>query len=197
MSIEELSEMEAGLGGAMSPLMARLDVGASAAICIAAGALAIFMPDLVTSGGIIIARSYQSLSPSLIPRLVFAVLALAAAIATYSAYRRLRTGNFEQPADEAERFRRAGTIALIVLFYALSVTWLGFIPSTMIVAAVTAWFLGLRNPLGFIPSVIIVPIAARFIFERLLLISLPRSQIESLGQFEDATMRIFVDLLLK
>jgi hypothetical protein len=82
------------------------------------------------------------------------------------------------------------------LAYALTVTWLGFILATMIVAVVLSYFLGLRNPLAFIPGVVVVPVLIRFIFERLLLISLPRSRIESIGQIEDQLMRFLVDTLL-
>ena len=80
--------------------------------------------------------------------------------------------------------------------YTLTVSWLGFILSTMIVATVTSIFLGLRNPLTFIPSVIIVPILIRFIFERLLFISLPRSQIESVGHIEDQVIQFLSHNLL-
>lgn len=196
-TVAELAELEAGTGAPLSLQMARLDVAVTALLCVCAALLAILMPDLVVSGGIIIARSYQSLSPSLIPRLAFGGLAVVSAIAAIAAYNRLREGDFERPADEADRFRRAAIMACIVLFYALSVAWLGFIPATMIVAFLTTWFLGLRNPLLFIPGVIVLPVVARFVFERLLLISLPRSHIESLGRIEDATMRLLVDLLLR
>jgi hypothetical protein len=197
LSVAELAELEAGTGAPLSYNMARLDVVVAALICAAAAALAIIMPQLVVSGGIIIPRSYTSLAPSVIPRLAFGSLALVAAVATVSAWSRLRAGGFGRPADEGDRFRRTAIMAMIVLFYALTVTWLGFIPSTMIVAAATAFFLGLRNPLAFVPGVIIVPVAARFIFERLLLISLPRSHIESIGHLEDLLMRFLVDLLLR
>lgn len=196
LSVTDMADLEAGTAGALSPLLARLDVIVTALICIAAGLLSIMMPRLVESGGIEIGRSYATMSASLIPRTIFGALAVVAAVATIAAFNRLRRFDTTNPGDELERFGRAAIVALIILAYALTVTWLGFILATMIVAVVLSYFLGLRNPLAFIPGVVIVPVLIRFIFERLLLISLPRSRIESIGQIEDQLMRFLVDTLL-
>jgi len=196
MTVGEIAELESGTAGALSPVLARLDVIVTGLICLGAAVLAFFMPNLVTSGGISFGRSYATMSPSLIPRLVFAVLTAVAAVATLAAFKRYRNQDSAPPGNEAEEFGRAAAIALIVLFYTLTVSWLGFILSTMIVATVTSIFLGLRNPLTFIPSVIIVPILIRFIFERLLFISLPRSQIESVGHIEDQVIQFLSHNLL-
>jgi hypothetical protein len=114
-----------------------------------------------------------------------------------AAVKRFREFKTASPGDELERFSRAAIVALIVLAYALTVTWLGFILATMIVAAVLSYFLGLRNPLAYIPGVLIIPILIRFIFERLLLIALPRSRIESVGHIEDQVIRFLVENLLQ
>jgi hypothetical protein len=195
-SVAELAELEAGTAGSLSPLLARLDIVVTGLICLAAAALAILMPQLVESGGISIGRSYATMSASLIPRLIFGVLAVFAAIATVAAVGRYRNIETVSPGDEFDRFSRAAFVALVILFYALTVTWLGFILATMIVAAVVSYFLGLRNPLAFIPGVVIVPIVIRFIFERMLFISLPRSRIEAIGQIEDQLMRFLAENLL-
>jgi hypothetical protein len=196
LSVAEIAELEAGTAGVMSPLLARLDVIVTALICLAAALLSIIMPQLVVSGGIAIGRSYATMSPSLIPRIIFGVLAAFAAVATIAAVKRFRQSTTENPGDELDRFSRAAIVAVIILFYALSVTWLGYILSTMIAAAVISYFLGLRNPLAYIPAVVIVPIVIRFIFERMLFISLPRSRIESVGQLEDQLIRFLVNTLL-
>lgn len=197
LSVADMAELEAGTAGALSPLLARLDVIVAALICIVAALLSIMMPRLVESGGIEIGRSYATMSASLIPRLIFGVLAVVAAVATVAAFNRFRRHTATSPGDEVERFSRAAFVALVILAYALTVTWLGFILSTMIVAAVISYFLGLRNPLAFIPGVLIVPVLIRFIFERLLLISLPRSRIESVGQIEDQVIGFLVENLLQ
>jgi hypothetical protein len=196
LSVTELAELEAGTAGALTPLLARLDVIVTALICVVAAVLAIIMPQLVESGGISIGRSYATMSASLIPRLVFGMLAGVAAIATVAAVARYRSSTTVSPGDELDRFSRAGFVALIVLLYALSVTWLGFILATVIVATVISYFLGLRNPFAYIPGVIIVPVVVRFIFERLLFISLPRSRIEAVGHIEDQLIRFLADTLL-
>jgi hypothetical protein len=90
---------------------------------------------------------------------------------------------------------RAGVATLIAVAYASSVTWLGYILSTMLMTAAMAWYLGLRNPLAFVPGVIVIPVTIRFVFERLLLISLPRSSIEQIGVVEDAVLRFLSQLL--
>jgi hypothetical protein len=196
LSVTDMAELEAGTAGALSPLLARLDVIVPALICLGSAVLAIIMPKLVISGGIVIGRSYATMSPSMIPRLIFGVLAVVAAVATVSAFQRLRQSSTVSPGDEAERFGRVAVIAVVVLFYALTVNWLGFILSTTIVAAVISYYLGLRNPLAFVPGAVILPVLIRFVFERLLLISLPRSRIESIGHIEDQVMRFLVNNLL-
>jgi hypothetical protein len=92
--------------------------------------------------------------------------------------------------------QRAGVATLIAVAYAASVTWLGYILATMLMTAVMAWYLGLRNPIAFVPGVLVIPVAIKFVFERLLLISLPRSEIESIGLVDDAVMRFLSKLLI-
>jgi len=197
LSVTDMADLEAGTAGPQTPLLARLEVIVTALICLAAGLISIMMPRLVESGGIEIGRSYATMSASLIPRIIFGVLAVVAAVATVAAFNRFREFKTVDPGDEFDRYSRAAFVALVILAYALTVTWLGFILSTMIVAAVISYFLGLRNPLAFIPGVLIVPILIRFIFERLLFISLPRSRIESVGHVEDQVIRFLVENLLQ
>lgn len=197
LSVVEMAELEAGAAGDLSPLLARLDIIVTALICLAAALLSIMMPRLVESGGIEIGRSYATMSASLIPRLIFGVLAVVAAVATVAAIGRFRQSGAVDPGDEFDRFGRAAFMAVVILFYALTVTWLGFVLSTMIVAAVTAYYLGLRNPFGYVPGVLIVPVLIRFVFERLLFISLPRSRIEAVGHIEDQVIQFLTHVLLQ
>jgi hypothetical protein len=66
----------------------------------------------------------------------------------------------------------------------------------MIVSAVSSYFLGLRKPVLFVPGVLVTPIVIRFVFERLLYISLPRSEIETVAVVEDAVIGLLVRILL-
>lgn len=181
---------------AFTPLMARLDVAVAAVMALIAATITIAMPKLIASGGIDTERDFSTMSPALIPQLAFGLLTVLALAAVVPAVRTVRSGVGRPRADELGRLQRAGVATIIALAYAASVTWLGYILSTMLMTAAMAWYLGLRNPLAFIPGVIILPILIRFVFERLLLISLPRSSIESIGAIEDAVMRFLIHIFI-
>lgn len=181
---------------AFTPLMARLDVAVAAIVALTAATITIAMPKLIASGGIDIERDFATMSAALIPQIAFGILAALATIVLVSAVQMVRSGIGRPRAAELSGLRRAAIALAIAVFYALSVTWLGYILATMLMTAAMAGYLGLRNPLTFIPGVLIVPIAIRFVFERLLLISLPRSSIESVGVVEDAVMRFLAHTLL-
>jgi hypothetical protein len=181
---------------ALTPLMARLDVVVAAILALIAATLTVAMPQLIASGGIDTERDFSTLSPALIPRLAFGFLTVLAVAALISAAQTVRSGIGRPRADEFTRLQRAGIAAAIAIAYAATVTWLGYTLSTMLMTAAMAYFLGLRNPLAFIPGVIVVPVVIRFVFERLLLISLPRSSIESIGGVEDAVMRFLTHIFI-
>ena len=181
---------------ALTPLMARIDVAVAALLALTAATLAAAMPMLIASGGIDTERDFATLPPAVIPRLAFGCLAVLAIAALVTAVQTMQRGVGRPRADEFGRMQRAAIAALIAIAYAASVTWLGYTLATMLMTAAMAYFLGLRNPLTFIPGVIIVPVVIRFVFERLLLISLPRSSIESIGAVEDAVMRFLVHIFI-
>jgi len=182
----------------LSPLMARVDVAVAIAIALIAAAVTLAMPLLIATSSLDPAHDFSTLPSSLIPRLAFGVLTVIAAASVWPALSRARSVGPASPSNryELDRLRRAVIMALIAVAYAACVTWLGYILATMVMTAVLAFYLGLRNPIAFIPGVIIVPIVIRFVFERLLLISLPRSSIESVGVVEDAVMQFLVRHLL-
>ena len=181
---------------AFSPLMARLDVAVAAFLALLAATIAAAMPLLIASGGIETERDFSTLSPALIPRLAFIILAALALVALYAAVQTVRIGVGQPRESELPGMQRAAIAMIIAIAYAASVTWLGYILSTALMTAALAYFLGLRNPLAFIPGVIVVPFTVRFVFERLLLIALPRSEIESIGAIEDALMRLLTRIFL-
>ena len=176
--------------------MARLDVIVAAILALIAAAVTIAMPKLIASGGIDTERDFATMSSALIPQMAFGILAVLALIVMVSAIRTVRDGVGRPREAELSGLRRAGIAAIIAVAYALWVTWLGYILATMLMTAVMAAYLGMRNPLTFIPGVIIIPIAIRFVFERLLLISLPGSSIESIGVVEDAVLRFLAHIFL-
>jgi hypothetical protein len=174
---------------ALSPLMARVDVAVAAILALGAATMTVAMPMLIASGGIETERDFATLSPALIPRLAFGCVTILAIVALIPAVQTVRSRAGHPRADELGRLQRAGIAAAIAVGYALTVTLLGYIVATMLMTAVMSYYLGLRNPFAFIPGVIVIPILIRFVFERLLLISLPRSSIESIGLVDDAVMR--------
>jgi hypothetical protein len=181
---------------ALTPLMARLDVVVAAILALTAATITIAMPKLIASGGIDTERDFATMSSALIPRMAFGILTVLALIVMVSAIQTLRSGIGRPRVAELDGLRRAGIAAIIATAYAASVTWLGYILATMLMTAAMAAYLGLRNPATFIPGVIIIPIAIRFVFERLLLISLPRSSIDSVGVVEDAVLRFLAHIFL-
>lgn len=181
---------------ALSPLMARVDVAVAALLGLVGATLTAAMPMLIVSGGIETERDFATLSSAIIPQMAFGALTVLALVALFPAAQTLRDGAGRSRVDEIGRFQRAGIAMVIAIAYAASVTTLGYILATMLMTAVMAWYLGLRNPLTFIPGVLIVPIVIRFVFERLLLIALPRSSIESIGLVEDAVIRFLVKIFI-
>jgi Tripartite tricarboxylate transporter TctB family len=180
----------------LSPLMARVDVAVAAIVALIAITVTIAMPSLIASGGIDTERDFATMSPALIPRIAYGILTVLAVIVMISAIQTVRSGVGRPRENEIAGLRRAGIGAIIAVAYAASLTWLGYILATMLMTAAMAFYLGLRNPLTFIPGVIIIPVAIRFVFERLLLISLPRSSIESVGFVEDAVLRFLAHIFL-
>jgi hypothetical protein len=192
----ELSAAEIDAAVALSPLMARVDIAVAAVLALVAAAITLAMPMLIASGGIDTERDFSTLSSALIPRLAFGCLTVLAIVAMVQAVETVKGGIAGSRIDEVGRMQRAAVAALIAFAYAASVTWLGYILSTMLMTAAMAYYLGLRNPLTFIPGVIVVPVLIRFVFERLLLISLPRSSIESIGAVEDAVLRFLAHIFM-
>jgi len=177
-------------------LLAWTELVVAVLLTVAALVLAVFMSSLIGAGGIETAEDYLHLTPDFFPRLTMLLLAAVCARYALGAARGLARSTARHDDEYLGQLRRAGFMVIVALCYAASITWLGFILSTMLVTAVTSYFLGLRNPLAFLPGVVVVPIVIRFVFERLLLISLPRSEIEFVAGIEDAVMRLLVKILL-
>ncbi len=179
-----------------SPTMRRLEFFFALFLTCGTASLAIFMPSLIASGGIESSQDFVTLSPIFFPRLAFGLLSLLCLSYAVIAARRLQAASSPSDTDEADRYTRAGLTMVVAVTYAFLVPWLGFIFSTMLMTAVVAMYLGLTNPLALLPGVFVIPIAIRFIFERLLLIALPRSEIEFIARMEDSLMKFFTGIFL-
>ena len=123
------------------------------------------------------------------------LLALTCVPYVLAAVRNFARSSKHDISEQLAALRRAGFMMVIALCYAGTMAWLGFFLATVLVSAVCSYFLGLRKPLAFVPGVILVPIIIRFVFERMLYIALPRSEIEFVAGIEDAAMRFLVNIL--
>lgn len=180
----------------LSPTMLRLEVGMAAVLTGVASSLSIFMPDLIATGGIPAAQDVTTLSPIFFPRLAFGILSLLCLTYLGKTVMRLREASSAISGGGGERFARAALMMAIASGYAWFVTGLGFGLSTLIMTVAVALFLGLRQWGTILSLSVLAPIVIRFVFERLLLISLPRSEIEFIGGIEDGIMKFLTSILL-
>lgn len=181
---------------APSRLLARVEVAVAFLLVLGAGATAIFMPYLIGRGGIETARDFLTISPSFFPVLAMGLLAVVCVPYAINAVRGLAKSSEAHTGEDLVRLKRAGFMVVVAVSYAGSMTWLGFILATMLMALIVSYFLGLRKPLAFLPGVVLVPVTIRFVFERLLYIALPRSEIEFVAAIEDALIGFLVTVLL-
>ncbi len=179
-----------------SAIMRRLEVFLAALLTCGAAGLSIFMPDLIASGGLREAQDFITLSPIFFPRLAFGILAFLCLSYVVNSVRQLQAGSSSSAAGEADRYTRAGLMMVVAVIYSFLVSWLGFIPSTMLMTAVVSMYLGITSPLALLPGTIFIPIVIRFVFERLLLIALPRSEIEFIASMEDTLMKFLSSIFL-
>lgn len=179
-----------------SPIFAWIEVLVAAGFTATGVLLAIFMPALIGAGGFETAEDYLHLTPDFFPRLTMVLLAAVSLRYLVGAVRDVAGSTGRQDPEDLKKLSRAGFMVAVALCYAAVISWLGFITATMLVTVAVSYFLGLRNPLAFLPGVIVVPIAIRFIFERLLFIALPRSEIDVIAGIEDAVIGVLAKVLL-
>ena len=179
-----------------SPMMLRLEICLAAAMMLLSVGFAAFMPYLIATGGISSAQDFLRLTPVFFPRLAFAVLAALCAFYLINAWRSARNIQSAANPDEAVRFQRGVVMIVVVAAYSLLVSALGYGLSTLLMAGAVIWYLGIRQ-IWIVASVsVLMPIVVRFIFERLLLISLPRSDYEAIAVVEDAIMKFLSGIFL-
>ena len=85
---------------------------------------------------------------------------------------------------------------VIIAAYSIFVAILGYGLSTLLMAAAIIFYLGIRQIWVIAPVAVLMPIVVRFVFERLLLISLPRSDFEAIAVVEDAIMKFLSSVFL-
>ena len=161
----------------------------------AAGYIALDMPRLVQQGGIPEAQSILQLSPVFFPELSFALTCLVSAIFLVQSVRRLR-GARRVEGGGGRSFRNVTVMCVLVIAYALFLAVLGFGIATLLALGATSYMLGTRSWWKLAAFSITTPVVIRFIFERVLYISLPLSSIGFLTNMEQSLMKFLVKLLL-
>jgi hypothetical protein len=99
-------------------------------------------------------------------------------------------------------FKEAGTLPRVLTLYSIAVIypfllpWFGFVVPTILLMVSMTLFLGTRVWWHVIGFTFLTPITIRFVFERLLAISLPRASIEMIEVAEEALMQLLVSIFL-
>ncbi len=181
---------------APSPMILRLEIYLAAAMALASAGLSVFMPYLIASGGITSAQDFLTLSPVFFPRLAFAVLAVLCLLYLLDAWRKGRYIRYAVDTGETTRILRGAKMIVIIAAYSIFVAILGYGLSTLLMAAAIIFYLGIRQIWVIAPVAVLMPIVVRFVFERLLLISLPRSDFEAIAVVEDAIMKFLSSVFL-
>lgn len=175
--------------------MLKAETGIAIFLTVAAAALSLFMPYLIASGGIVAAQTFITLSPIFFPRLAFGILAILCLSYVLQSMRQLSSLSSTSGLDHSDRFLRAGMMMAVAAVYAFLVPTLGYVPSTMIMTAVVSLYLGMRQWVSVTCTAFFTPLVIRCIFQDLLLISLPRSEIPFIANSVDKIMNLVCGLL--
>ena len=111
-------------------------------------------------------------SPAFFPIIAAALLIICGLVLGVGALAAIRVGGHEDV-----EFKRRGsvlTVMAIFVLFAIGTNFLGMIPSAVLTILAMAWFLEYRNAWVLIPVAVGVPAVIYVLFERVLLILLPR-----------------------
>ena len=177
-----------------SRAMALLEVWVSALIALAGAGLSIAMPSMVLEGGIREAQEFMRLTPVFFPRLAFGVMAVLGLVQLGRAIRRLPGAAPSTGEGWITKYQNPIVAAALVIIYASLIPWLGFSAAGFAGIAAITVAIGSRSWREILPIALLSPLVIRFVFERLLLISLPRSPIDLIAVPEEALMQFLVRL---
>ncbi|OGL62083.1 MAG: hypothetical protein A3I72_00400 [Candidatus Tectomicrobia bacterium RIFCSPLOWO2_02_FULL_70_19] len=181
--------MESDKASPPSLPMARLEVAVAALIALAGAGLSVAMPRMVLEGGIREAQDFMRLTPVFFPRLAFGLMAVLGLIQLARSVRRLPGAAPAAGEGWTSKFQNPILVAAMIIAYAYLIPWLGFSAAGFVGLALLIAALGGRGWREVLPFALLAPLAVRFVFERLLLISLPRSPFEAVAAPEEAVMQ--------
>lgn len=172
-----------------------LELALALVITIAAGYLALDMPSLVQQGGIEEAHDFIHLSSVFFPRLSFALTSIIGLCLIFRNVRDMQAAGLPRIAIDYRKYLRVLAVVALLLAYGSLLSPLGYGIATLLAAAAMAYFLGLRSWIALVAFSVTTPLVTRFVFERLLAISLPLSRYEPLAELEQDLMRVVTGLL--
>jgi len=181
--------MEAEKPSLPSAALARLDVAVAALIALAGAALSIAMPRLVLEGGIREAQEFMRLTPVFFPRLAFGLMAVLGLIQLVRSVRRFPGAAPATGESWITKYQNPLVVAALIVAYAYLIPWLGFSAAGFAGLAFLIIALGGRGWREILPFALLAPLVVRFVFERLLLISLPRASFEVIAAPEEVLMQ--------
>lgn len=159
--------------------------------------LFIAIPSLIPQGGIPGAQTdFQTLSPIFFPRLTFALLAVLGLSYFISNVRRLPLAIPGRIYNDSSILPRVLVFFSITVVYALMLPLLGFLIPSMFLMGGGTLFFGTRVWWQVLTFALVSPIIVRFVFERLLAISLPSATIEVIADTEEALMQLLSSIVL-
>lgn len=175
---------------------ALLELGIAVVIALGAGYLAVAMSSFVIQGGMPETQAFLRLSPVFFPRISFGLTSLISFILVFRTLKSV-------PRRDAFRFRidlavygRVLVMSALVVIYAVMLPFFGYGIATLLAVAATTFFLGIRSWVPLLAFSFVTPVVTRFIFERLLAISLPISPYEPLAALEQDLMRFLATIFM-
>ena len=175
---------------------ALLELGIAVLVTVGAGYLAIAMPRFVHEGGIQETQDFIRLTPVFFPRLSFGLTSIVSFLLVVRLFRAAPGFDALRVSFRASDYSDVLVMSGLIVGYTMLLPFLGYGLATMIAVAATTYLLGVRAPLPVIAFSVLTPVVTRFIFERLLAISLPLCRFEALAELEQALMRILAEIFI-
>lgn len=173
-----------------------LELSLAIIIALASGYIVVMMPSLVQEGGIQEAQDFLRLTPVFFPRLSFGLTCVISILLAVRIIKTLRGKQALVPTLDRQKFVGVLTMSALLVLYGLMLPFLGYGFATLLAVAATTYFLGMRSWPRLVAFSLVAPVVTRFIFERLLAISLPLSPYEPLAVFEQDVMRLLANIFL-
>jgi hypothetical protein len=187
--------METGNPPVISRTRALLEVAAAALIVCAAGGLALGMPWLVAESGFNPIQDFVQLSPVFFPQLTFGFLVVLGMILLARTVYAFRVEASGRLAWWDPKYRNVILAVVLATLYFYLISWLGFSVATALVTVALAQLVGGGRWWHVACLAVLGPVVIRFVFERLLLISLPRSEFDWIAVPEEALMQWLTRML--